>query len=99
MLGTASLGAVDAFTADDQGTLYVLNGANQLSTLNRDTGEVTAIGAVPGYAAVEGLAFHDGRLYAAASVNAEKYGIDLGYDEAADQQSWQAMQDLFEQVF
>ena len=35
----------------------------------------------------------------AASVNAEKYGIDLGYDEAADQRSWQAMQDLFEQVF
>ncbi len=34
-----------------------------------------------------------------ASVNAEKYGLDLGYDEAADRQSWSAMTDLFGRVF
>ena len=34
-----------------------------------------------------------------ASVNAEKYGLDLGYNEAADDQSWKAMQALFGQVF
>ncbi|MDJ0777050.1 MAG: dienelactone hydrolase family protein [Gammaproteobacteria bacterium] len=34
-----------------------------------------------------------------ASVNAEKYGLDLAYDEAADRQSWSAMTDLFGRVF
>ena len=34
-----------------------------------------------------------------ASVNAEKYGLDVGYDEAADRQSWSAMTDLFGRVF
>jgi dienelactone hydrolase len=34
-----------------------------------------------------------------ADVNAEKYGIDLGYQQQADAQSWAAMQTLFERVF
>jgi len=34
-----------------------------------------------------------------ADVNAEKYGIDLGYQQNADSQSWAAMQALFERVF
>ncbi len=34
-----------------------------------------------------------------ASVNAEKYGLDLGYSEAADDKSWSAMQTLFGRVF
>ena len=34
-----------------------------------------------------------------ADVNAEKYGIDLGYQQQADEQSWAAMQALFERVF
>jgi dienelactone hydrolase len=34
-----------------------------------------------------------------ADVNAEKYGIDLGYQLQADQQSWAAMQALFNKVF
>ncbi len=34
-----------------------------------------------------------------ADVNAEKYGIDLGYDAAADKKSWAALQALFKQVF
>ena len=34
-----------------------------------------------------------------ADVNAEKYGIDLGYDQAADEQSWAAMRSLFDRVF
>ncbi len=34
-----------------------------------------------------------------ADVNAEKYGIDLGYQQQADEQSWAAMQALFNKVF
>jgi dienelactone hydrolase len=34
-----------------------------------------------------------------ADVNAEKYGIDLGYQQQADEQSWAAMQTLLERVF
>jgi dienelactone hydrolase len=34
-----------------------------------------------------------------ADVNAEKYGIDLGYQENADHKSWAAMKALFERVF
>jgi len=34
-----------------------------------------------------------------ADVNAEKYGIDLGYQQQADARSWAAMQALFEKVF
>jgi dienelactone hydrolase len=34
-----------------------------------------------------------------ADVNAEKYGIDLGYQQQADEQSWTAMQTLFASVF
>lgn len=34
-----------------------------------------------------------------ADVNAEKYGIDLGYQQRADAQSWAAMRTLFERVF
>ena len=34
-----------------------------------------------------------------ADVNAAKYGIDLGYQQQADAQSWTAMQTLFERVF
>jgi dienelactone hydrolase len=34
-----------------------------------------------------------------ADVNAEKYGIDLGYQQRADAQSWAAMQALFDRVF
>ena len=34
-----------------------------------------------------------------ADVNADKYGIDLGYQQSADAQSWAAMQALFERVF
>ncbi len=34
-----------------------------------------------------------------ASVNAEKYGLDLGYQEQADAHSWSAMRTLFDEVF
>ncbi len=34
-----------------------------------------------------------------ADVNAEKYGLDLGYQQQADEQSWAAMQTLFADVF
>lgn len=34
-----------------------------------------------------------------ASVNAEKYGLDLGYQQQADAKSWAAMQALFDRVF
>ena len=34
-----------------------------------------------------------------ADVNAEKYGIDLGYQEQADAESWDAMRALFDRVF
>ena len=34
-----------------------------------------------------------------ADTNAEKYGIDLGYQQQADAQSWAAMQNLFERRF
>ena len=34
-----------------------------------------------------------------ASVNAEKYGLDLGYQEQADAHSWQAMREMFDEVF
>ena len=34
-----------------------------------------------------------------ADVNAEKYGIDLGYNQQADEKSWAAMQALFGRVF
>ncbi len=34
-----------------------------------------------------------------ADINAQKYGIDLGYQQQADEQSWAAMQALFNKVF
>lgn len=34
-----------------------------------------------------------------ADNNAAKYGLDLGYDQQADEQSWEAMQTFFKQVF
>lgn len=34
-----------------------------------------------------------------ADVNAEKYGIDLGYQQSADEKSWDALQALFNKVF
>jgi dienelactone hydrolase len=34
-----------------------------------------------------------------ADINAEKYGIDLGYQQNADTKSWNAMQALFDRVF
>lgn len=34
-----------------------------------------------------------------ADVNAEKYGIDLGYQQSADEKSWAALQALFSKVF
>lgn len=34
-----------------------------------------------------------------ADINGQKYGIPLGYNEAADRESWRAMQDLFSEVF
>ena len=34
-----------------------------------------------------------------ADANAEKYGIDLGYQQQADAKSWAAMQGLFDRVF
>jgi dienelactone hydrolase len=34
-----------------------------------------------------------------ADVNAEKYGIDLGYQKSADEKSWAALQALFGKVF
>jgi len=34
-----------------------------------------------------------------ASVNAEKYGIDVGYQQQADEKSWAALQALFQRVF
>ncbi|MDH3636194.1 MAG: dienelactone hydrolase family protein [Gammaproteobacteria bacterium] len=34
-----------------------------------------------------------------ADVNAKKYGIDLGYQQSADEKSWEALQALFSKVF
>ena len=34
-----------------------------------------------------------------ADVNGSKYGIDVGYNAAADEASWQAMQSMFNEVF
>jgi dienelactone hydrolase len=34
-----------------------------------------------------------------ADANAEKYGVDLGYSQQADEQSWAALQALFGRVF
>lgn len=34
-----------------------------------------------------------------ADINAQKYAIDLGYQQQADEQSWAAMQALFNKVF
>ena len=34
-----------------------------------------------------------------ASVNAEKYGIDVGYQQQADEKSWEALQAMLQQVF
>lgn len=34
-----------------------------------------------------------------ADINAEKYGIDLGYQQQADEQSWSELQKLFASVF
>ena len=34
-----------------------------------------------------------------ADINGPKYGLDLAYQETADQDSWQAMQKLFNEVF
>jgi dienelactone hydrolase len=34
-----------------------------------------------------------------ADVNAEKYGIDLGYQQSADEKSWEALQALLNKAF
>ena len=34
-----------------------------------------------------------------ADLNAKKYGIDLGYQQSADEKSWEALQALFSKVF
>lgn len=34
-----------------------------------------------------------------ADVNAQKYGLDLGYQQAADEASWKAMKTLFDSLF
>ena len=34
-----------------------------------------------------------------ADINGPKYGLDLGYQELADEASWNAMKDLFNEVF
>lgn len=46
---------------------------------------------------------YDGALHGfsnpAATARGQQYGLPLAYDEKVDQQSWQAMQDLFDKVF
>ena len=59
--------------------------------------EMEAAGADYDFVAYEG-ALH-GFTSKEATSNGEKYGLPLAYDENADQQSWQAMLDLFAKVF
>lgn len=59
--------------------------------------EMEAAGADYSFVAYEG-ALH-GFTSREADENGRKYGLPLGYNEAADKQSWTAMRDLFEDVF
>ena len=59
--------------------------------------EMESAGADYSFVAYEG-ALH-GFTSREADENGRKYGLPLGYNEAADKQSWKAMRDLFEEVF
>ena len=76
-------GAADSLVPDDD----VANFKLEMKDAQADLDFVAYEGALHGFTSRD------------ASDNGKKYGLPLAYDEIADQESWQAMKDLFSQVF
>ena len=86
-------GSVKAKMLVCHGGADAMVGADQVEALRAEMAEAGADLRVEVY---EG-ALH-GFTSPQASVNGEKYGLPLGYDEAADKASWDAMRKLFDEV-
>ena len=76
-------GAADSLVPDDD----VANFKLEMKDAQADMDFVAYDGALHGFTSRD------------ANDNGKKYGLPLAYDEIADQESWQAMKDLFSQVF
>ena len=76
-------GAADEFIPEDD----ITNFKAEMEAAGADYEFIAYEGALHGFTSKE------------ATNNGKKYGLPLAYDEAADQQSWQAMLDLFGKVF
>jgi dienelactone hydrolase len=98
-------GALGSFHALEPGSVkarvLVCHGAADVMIPEEDVRafkvEMDAAGANYNFIAYEG-ALH-GFTSREADINGEKFGIPVGYNEVADRESWQAMKDLFEEVF
>lgn len=98
-------GALGSFHTPEPGSvkarILVCHGAADAMIPDADVqafkAEMEAAGADYRFIAYQG-AMH-GFTSREADINGEKYGIPVAYDEAADRESWQAMQDLFNKVF
>ena len=98
-------GALGSFHTPEPGsvkaTLLVCHGAADAMISDEDVrafkGEMDAAGADYKFIAYKD-AMH-GFTSREADINGKKYGIPVGYNETADRESWQAMQDLFNEVF
>jgi dienelactone hydrolase len=75
-------GAADSLVPDDD----VANFKLEMKDAQADMDFVAYEGALHGFTSRD------------ANDNGKKYGLPLAYDEIADQESWQAMKDLFNQV-
>ena len=75
-------GAADGFIPEDD----ITNFHTEMKAAEANYKFVAYEGAVHGFTSRE------------ADANGKKYGLPLAYDEKADQQSWQAMRDLFDRV-
>ena len=76
-------GAADSFVSDDD----VSNFKAEMKSADADYRFIAYDGALHGFTSYE------------ADDNGKKFGLPLAYNQAADLQSWEAMQDLFAEVF
>jgi dienelactone hydrolase len=76
-------GAADSLVPDEQVAAF----RQEMDQARADYSLIAYPGALHGFSNPE------------ASARGEKYGLPLAYDATVDEQSWQAMQDLFKRVF
>ena len=87
-------GEVKAKVLVCHGAADAMVGADQVAAIRQEMADAGADFRFEEYAG----ALH-GFTNPEATANGEKYGLPLGYDEAADKASWAAMQRLFDEVF